>query len=70
MESTLANKQNACSAAEWTGQGFGIWGANGEGWFTEEAILRAREAAKREGIIPVLSRHQFEALRASQVFTA
>lgn len=59
VESTITNKRNACSEAEWLGQGFGIWGASGIGWFTEEAMLRAQEAGRRCGLIPVLSRPQF-----------
>jgi len=59
VESTIANKRNACSKAEWLGQGFGIWGASGIGWITEEMILRAQEFGRRCGLIPVLSRQQF-----------
>lgn len=59
IESTIENKRNTCSPAEWLGQGFGIWGASGIGWITEEMILRAQENGRRCGLIPVLSRQQF-----------
>ena len=69
VESTITNKRNACSEAEWLGQGFGIWGANGIGWFTEEALLRAQNNGRLAGLTPVLSRRQFiemiDALKAA-----
>lgn len=48
------------SSAEWLGRGLGIWGANGSGWITEEAILRAQDNGRRCGLIPCLSRQQFD----------
>jgi hypothetical protein len=58
IEGTINNKRNTCSKVEWNGQGFGIWGANGTGWFTEAAILQCVDNGRRRGVTPVLSRQQ------------
>jgi hypothetical protein len=60
IESTINNKRNACSKIEWLGQGFGVWSANGEGWFTEQALLQCIANGASRGVLPVLSRRQYE----------
>jgi hypothetical protein len=60
IEGTINNKRNTCSKVEWNGQGFGIWGASGAGWFTEEALLQCVDNGRRRRVTPVLSRQQFE----------
>jgi len=66
IESTIDNKRNVCSKSDWRGQGFGIWGTSGEGWFTEDALSAAVTRGKAYGILPVLSRRQFEELEQTQ----
>lgn len=65
FESTIANKRNASSKIEWMGQWLGVWGQNGEGWFTEDAIMRAHELGRRMGLLPVLDARQWEELYPS-----
>ena len=67
VESAIQNKRNTCEKAEWMGQGFGIWGVSGEGWFTEQAILQAIENGKQRGLLPALSRVQYEEMMAKAV---
>ena len=62
VESTINNKRNVCNRADWLGQGFGIWGRSGHGWFTEEGLNGCVELGKRLGILPVLGRSQYEEL--------
>jgi len=59
VESTINNKRNTCEKADWLGQGFGVWGASGTGWFTEELLLGGVAAGKQRGVLPVLSRAQW-----------
>ena len=59
IEATIATKRNACDKSEWKGQGFGIWGASGAGWFSEAMILKCIENGRARGVTPVLSRNQF-----------
>jgi len=54
---TLKIKQ---TKAAWLGEGLGIWGMNGAGWFSEEAILQCIANGQRRGVKPVMSRAQFE----------
>jgi hypothetical protein len=63
IEGTINNKRNTCSKVEWMGQGFGIWGASGTGWFTEAAILQCVANGRQRGVVPVLSRRQMEEQR-------
>ena len=63
IEGTINNKRNVCSKVEWLGQGFGVWGLDGDGWFTEEAIQGAVEAGKRRGVGPVISAREWESGR-------
>jgi hypothetical protein len=60
IEATIRNKRNVCSKVEWLGQGFGIWGLDGDGWFTEEAVNAAIESGRRRGVTPVLSAKMYE----------
>jgi hypothetical protein len=60
IDGTIDNKRNTCSKVEWRGQGFGIWGANGAGWFTEEALLQCIANGRSRGVAPVLSRRHYE----------
>jgi len=60
-EMAINTKRKSSSKAEWLGQGFGIWGANGTGWFTEESILACVASGRARGLLPVLSRQQYEA---------
>ncbi len=59
VESTINNKRAVCNKADWLGQGFGIWGADGTGWFTEEAILNCIARGKPRNVLPYLSRAQY-----------
>lgn len=59
IDGTINAKRNTCSATEWKGQGFGIWGASGTGWFSEDAILQCVANGRVRGVKPVLSRAQF-----------
>lgn len=59
IESTIQNKRNTCTASEWMGQGFGIWTVSGDGWFTEDLIVRAMTRGKERGLVPVLSRNEW-----------
>jgi hypothetical protein len=60
IEGTINNKRNTCSKVEWLGQGFGIWGVSGAGWFTEEAVLQCVANGRLRKVTPVLSRRQME----------
>ena len=62
IDATIRNKRNVCSAVEWLGQGFGIWGLDGDGWFTEQAIQGAIEEGRKRGVTPVLSAREYEDL--------
>lgn len=48
------------SPAKWLGEGLGIWAADGQGWFTEEALEAAQKRGEHSGLLPVLSRAQYE----------
>lgn len=63
IESTINAKRAVCNPSEWLGQGFGIWGASGEGWFNEAAMLGCVARAKLRNVLPVLSRIQWEELQ-------
>jgi hypothetical protein len=58
--STIDAKKNTTGKADWIGEGLGVWTADGEGWFSEQAILGCVSAGQRMGLKPVLSRRQFE----------
>jgi len=60
IEGTIANKRNVCSKTEWLGQGLGIWGLDGDGWFTEEAVNLAVEIGRKRHVTPVLSARMYE----------
>ena len=64
---TINNKRNVCSKIEWLGQGFGVWGLDGDGWFTEEAVAGAIEAGRRRNVTPVLSARQYQESLTSKV---
>ncbi|MDE2107460.1 MAG: hypothetical protein KGL39_60250 [Patescibacteria group bacterium] len=59
VEGTIANDKETSSKGDWLGKGLGIWGANGEGWFSEEALLRCQAAGRARGLTPCTSRAQF-----------
>ena len=63
FEATLRNAQATATKSEWMGRGFGIWKASGEGLFSEESIIQCQKSALRRGVVPVLSRRQWEDLR-------
>jgi hypothetical protein len=65
IESTISNKRNASSKIEWQTQWLGIWGANGEGWFTDSAILQAIAMGRSMGLVPVMSARQWEEMYPS-----
>lgn len=65
IESTIKNKRNTSTAADWLGQYLGVWGQNGEGWFTESAILQAIGLGRSIGLLPVMSARQWEELYPS-----
>lgn len=58
------------SPAKWLGEGLGIWGVDGLGVFSEEALEAAQQRGEAAGIVPVTSRAQFleemEKLRAER----
>ncbi len=62
IQSTIDAKRAVCNQAEWLGQGFGIWGRSGLGWFNEQALAGCVEAGKRFGLLPVSSRSMYEEL--------
>lgn len=55
-----ALKVESKSRTDWLAEGLGIWGADGKGWFTEEALLRCQQNGQRRNVIPVTSRQQYE----------
>ena len=62
IESTISNKRNSSSKSEWQTQWLGIWGVNGEGWFTDSAILQAIAMGRSSGLLPVMSARQWDEL--------
>ena len=60
IQTTIDAKRRTTGAADWLGEGLGVWSANGLGWFTEEALLACVASGVRRGIVPVLSRRQWE----------
>ena len=59
-EVSITTKRNSSSSAAWLGQGLGIVGMSGTGWFTEEAILRAQANGRAANLMPVMGRRQWE----------
>ena len=60
VESTIAAARKTASKSAWLGRYLGIWGANGEGWFTEESLLLAQANGRNFGLTPSCSRAEFE----------
>lgn len=58
IQATIDNLK--APGAGYLGEGLGIWGVNGAGWFTEEALLQAQARGRSRGVRPVTSRAQFE----------
>jgi hypothetical protein len=62
IESTIAELRAKKGKGDFMGEGFGIWAALGQGWFTEEMLLRAVALGVGRGVQPVLSRREWEHL--------
>jgi len=60
VDSTIDSLRSTLSPADFLGEGLGVYGANGRGWFTEEAVEAAQARGERSGLLPVLSRSQYE----------
>ena len=59
VESTIAELKNM-PPAKYLGEGLGIWGVNGVGWFNEELMLRAQAMGLKLGLRPVMNRNEFD----------
>lgn len=60
VESTIATAKKTASHGDWMGRYLGVWGAHGEGWFTEEMLIRAQSNGRNCGLTPCCSRAEFE----------
>ena len=59
-EVSIQAKRAVANKSDWLGQGFGIWGSSGVGWFSEEAILAGIAAGRERAVLPVLTKAQWE----------
>lgn len=66
IHSTIGTKKKVTNKADWLGEGLGIWGQSAVGWFTEQAMLQCVANGRARGVLPVLSRAQFEQLQESR----